>query len=154
MDNKDKKNNKTIELENQLKKALADYINLERDMDRRIEMRSVALKTQLAMHLLDVLDASDLAIKSKENIQMEGDVQAWGDGIVAILKQIEKSLELLGIQKMEVKAGDVFDSGLHEALSMVPEGEKGKIYSVINNGYVLGEYVIRPARVIVCNGNA
>lgn len=153
MDTKDKKN-KNIELENQLKKALADYINLERDMDRRIEMRSIALKTQLAMHLLDVLDASDLAIKSKENIKMEGDAQAWGEGIVAILKQVEKSLELLGITKMNLNVGDTFDSSFHEALSMVPEGEKGKIYAVVNNGYMLGEYVIRPARVIVCNGVA
>lgn len=149
------KNNKkevNIELENQLKKALADYINLERDIEKRIEMRSVALKTQIAMQLLDVVDAMDLAVKSKENLKLEGDVLAWSDGVTAILSQVSKSLDILGIKKMEVKPGDLFDSSLHEALATLNEGEKGKISEVVANGYLLGEFVIRPARVIVFNG--
>lgn len=143
-----------VELENKLKKALADYINLERDMEKRLELRSVQLKIEIGLKLMEILDASNLALSAKDNLKLEGDVKAWVDGLVVILSQIEKTLNTLGIEKIDVKQGDDFDSSKHEALATVNEGEKGKIYKVVSNGYMLGDFVVRPSRVVVCNGKA
>ncbi len=154
---KNKKQNKSaevLELENQLKKALSDYSNLERDIDRRIELRSVQLKMQLAMQLMEVLDAGELAMKAKAGVKLEGELQAWIEGIGAILVQVGKTIESLGIKKMDVKSGDTFDSSMHEAVATLNEGEKGKISEVVSGGYLLGEYIVRPARVVVYQGTA
>lgn len=143
-----------VELENKLKKALADYLNLERDMEKRLELRSIQLKIEIGMKLMEIVDASNLAIGAKDNLKLEGDTKAWVDGLTVILSQIEKSLSTLGIEKIDVKQGDDFDSSKHEALATVNEGEKGKIHEVMSNGYTLGDFVVRPSRVIVCNGKA
>ena len=152
--NNEELNTKIENLEGQLKKALADYINLERDMDKRLDIRAVQLKMSIARQLMDIVDASTLALQAKENIKLEGDALAWSDGVSVILSQIEKTFETLGIDKMIVNIGDTFDSSEHEALAMVNEGEKGKVHQVVAQGYKLGDYIVRPARVIVCNGAA
>ena len=151
---KDNNDVKLENLENQLKKALADYTNLDRDMEKRLEIRAVQLKIGIATELMSIIDTAQLAISAKENLVLEGDILAWSDGVTAILSQIEKTLETLGISKIEVNAGDRFDSNIHEALAMVNEGEKGTIHQVVARGYKLGDYVVRPVRVIVCNGKA
>lgn len=142
-----------IQVENQLKKALADYTNLEKDIDRKIELRTVQLKTQLALQFMEIFDAIELAIKAKESMKLDAESLSWVNGVLAILAQLDNSMESMGIKKMLVKVGDEFNSTYHEALAMVPGGEKNKIHEVVGNGYQLGEYVVRPARVIVYSGN-
>lgn len=142
-----------ILLENQLKKALADYSNLEKDIDRKLEMRTIQLKTQLALQFMEIFDAIELAIKAKETLKLDSESLSWVNGVLAILAQLDNSMEGMGIKKMDVKVGDTFDSNYHEALAMVNGGEKGKVHEVVGNGYQIGEYVVRPARVIVFSGN-
>jgi molecular chaperone GrpE len=52
---------------------------------------------------------------------------------------------------MEAK-GQPFDSELHEAIANVPvsdEDQKGKVIDDVEKGYILGEKVIRYAKVVV-----
>jgi molecular chaperone GrpE len=146
------KTDEKLLLENQLKKALADYANLERDLDKRIEVRSLQMKLQIARTLMNVLDDVSLATEAGKKLQLADDAKAWADGITATLTDIEKSVNEFGIVRMETKAGDMYDSSMHEAVGTVNEGEKGKIHEVIQPGYLLGEVVVRPARVIVAQG--
>ena len=146
-------NEKIALLENQLKKALSDYANLEKDTNRRVEAMMTAQRMLVVRQMLNVLDSLHLAIKAKDAMKLEGDVKSWIDGVVGMLTQIEKIIEEIGATKMIVNKGDNFDSGIHEAVGMVNEGEKGKIYEVVAPGYKIGEYVIRPAKVIVSNGS-
>lgn len=148
----DKVEDEKLLIQNQLKKALADYANLERDIDKRIEARSVQMKLQIAMTLMNVLDDISLAVSASENIKLDDEGKAWLEGVKATLSHIEKAVSEFGIIRMEVKNGDQFDSTLHEALGTINEGEKGKIHEVIQPGYMLGEIVVRPARVIVTQG--
>jgi molecular chaperone GrpE len=139
-------------IQNQLKKALADYANLERDLDKRIESRSVQMKLQIAMTLMNVLDDVSLAVAASQSLTLNDEAKAWLEGVKATLSHVEKAVSEFGIVKMEVNKGDQFNSSVHEALGTVNEGEKGKIHEVIQPGYVLGEIVVRPARVIVQQG--
>ena len=47
--------------------------------------------------------------------------------------------------------GAAFDPAVHEAIAQQP-GEEGKVLSVVQKGYKLGDRVIRPAMVIVGKG--
>ena len=60
------------------------------------------------------------------------------------------SIEDIGAEIIECKPGDVFDAEVHEAIGVVHEGKKdGTVATVVQNGYRLGDIIVRPARVIV-----
>jgi molecular chaperone GrpE len=51
---------------------------------------------------------------------------------------------------MEIKKGDEFDSEFHEAITSTPSDKKhkGKIVDVVENGYHIGEKILRFAKVV------
>lgn len=136
-------------LVNQLKKVLADYQNLERDLDKRLDIRTFQSKKSIVDNFIPILDATDLALNSSEDIKWEGDEKAWVDGVREILRTIFKVLESIGLRMYYPNKGDDFDSELHEAVAMYPDEKKGKIFDITQPGYILEETVIRPARVVV-----
>lgn len=123
-------------LENQLKRAVADYQNLEKRMDsERSEWISSGNKS-LILKLLPVLDALFLA---QEHIKDEG-----------LSLSIRKFLEILkeeGAGRIET-GGEDFDPNKMECVS-VQEGEENKVISEIRPGFVLNGQTLRPAQVIV-----
>jgi len=74
----------------------------------------------------------------------------WANGIELIARKLQNVLESEGIQKIEAE-GTEFDPNFHEAISHeAADGVKsGFVISVVQNGYLLGERVIRPALVRV-----
>jgi molecular chaperone GrpE len=75
---------------------------------------------------------------------------AWVDGIELIYRKLKAILEAEGLKRIEAE-GQIFDPNFHEAIIQEPsEGhESGQIIAVVQNGYMLGERVIRPAQVRV-----
>jgi molecular chaperone GrpE len=75
---------------------------------------------------------------------------AWVDGIELIYRKLQFILESEGLKRIEAK-GQMFDPNFHEAILQEPseDHESGQIISVVQNGYMLGERVIRPALVRV-----
>ena len=75
---------------------------------------------------------------------------AWADGIELICRKLQTILESEGLKRIEA-VGKKFDPNFHEAISQEPvEGvESGTVLGVVQNGYMLGEHVIRPAMVRV-----
>jgi molecular chaperone GrpE len=75
---------------------------------------------------------------------------AWADGIELISRKLQSILEAEGLKKIETN-GQIFDPRFHEAISQEPSDNhrSGEIIAVIQNGYTLGERVIRPALVRV-----
>jgi molecular chaperone GrpE len=72
-------------------------------------------------------------------------------GLQAVREGLERNLDMLGIKKVGAK-GEAFNPELHEALTMVPvtEGaEAGTIATVFEVGFMKGEKLVRPARVVV-----
>ncbi len=143
---------KNVLLENQLRKALADYANLERDIDKRMGIIMLQNKLQIVKALLKTVDDVNYAFKSAENIQFNEETQSWFNGIKVVLEDIDKAFAELGVDKIIVNKGDVYDSSIHEAISSVPtddEALNGKIFDVIQAGFKIGDAVIRPARVVI-----
>lgn len=142
---------RVAELEEQLKRALADYANFQRDNEKRTEMVLDQLKAKSAGDIITILDDLKYAQEAKSKIEMSNEVGAWVDGILNTIKKIEETLIDIGISPMNVKEGDSFDSSIHEALGVVFEGQDGTINKVVQDGYTLTSngMVVRPARVIV-----
>ena len=67
-----------------------------------------------------------------------------------IYRKLQAILEAEGVKRIEAES-QMFDPNLHEAISQEPaEGyESGQVTAIVQNGYMLGERVIRPAMVRV-----
>ena len=139
-----------VVLENQLKRALADYQNLEKATFKRMEIMDLQSRKALTEKFMPVLDAIYSGIKAKEDLKNLGeDEEAWANGVVATLQTLEKSFDEIGLKKFAPNKGDVFDPSLHEAVTVIEDGEKGRVYDLIQPGYILDDVCIRPAKVVV-----
>ena len=73
-------------------------------------------------------------------------------GVEYIHAQLLKVLAENGVTPIETKVGDMVDANLHEAMESIATEDTTqdqKIAVIIQQGYKLGERVLRPARVKV-----
>lgn len=145
----DKVEDEKLVIENQLKRALADYQNLVKNSEKRDELRFFQIKKSLCEQIIPSLDSIMFAVGSSEDLKLDESGKSWLNGILAILESINKSLEGIGLKQYIPQKGDNFDNKIHEAVAVVEKGEKGKIYDIVQPGYILSDSVIRPARVVV-----
>jgi molecular chaperone GrpE len=138
-----------LEITNQLKHALADYQNLEKNTEKLTKLRFLQTKKNLAEDIIPVIDALTIALKTREELELEDKTQAWIDGICASIEELEEVLTDMGLIKFLPKKGDKFDPDIHEAVTTVKEGKKGHIFDVLQPGYRLDNVLVRPARVVV-----
>lgn len=95
---------------------------------------------------LPILDDFERAIADKTE-----DVNAIKEGMQIIFNKFNKTLESLGVKKIETEGKD-FDVDFHEAVAMVPgmgDHKKGKVIDCVQTGYQLNDKVIRHAKVAV-----
>jgi molecular chaperone GrpE len=137
------------ELENLLKKALADYQNLEKNIDRRISLKDFQMRKYLVERFLPVLDGIYMSEQVADKMDIPDEIEAWFDGVENILDGIEDIFEEIGVKEIEVEKGDDFDPNIHEAITTVKEGKDGKIFDVLQPGFEMNKEIIRPTRVIV-----
>jgi molecular chaperone GrpE len=77
--------------------------------------------------------------------------EALAAGVALVHGEIVGALRSAGVESFD-PAGEKFDPSLHEALSARPavDGEEaGFVAETLQRGYVLGDVLIRPARVVV-----
>jgi molecular chaperone GrpE len=130
------------EFKNQLARALADYDNLIKRVERERQELEVLSSFKIILKLLPILDNLRAAL-----------VHLKDPGLAIALKDFEEVLKSEGVEEIRVEKGIVFNHNLHEAVEMVP-GEKGKIMELVLSGwkYIDGP-VIRHAKVIVGGKN-
>lgn len=95
---------------------------------------------------LPILDDFERGIADKTE-----DVNAIKEGMQIIFNKFNKTLESLGVKKIETEGKD-FDVDFHEAVAMVPgmgDDKKGKVIDCVQTGYQLNDKVIRHAKVAV-----
>ncbi len=149
----DKVEDEKLEVINQLKRALADYQNLESNTQKRLNMMYLQARKSLAEELIPIVDDMEMAVKVKERIEFNEKSQSWANGVIELLRNLEKSLEEIGLKKYMPEKDSQFDPSLHEALTVVEGKVPGVIYDVIQPGYLLDDVVIRPSRVVVTKKN-
>jgi molecular chaperone GrpE len=118
--------------------------------------RTVAEKAELILNggqnvieaILPVLDDMERAIA---NAAKTDNIKALEEGWELIAKKLNKTLEGLGVQKIETNDAE-FDTDYHEAVAMVPgveDDKKGKVIDCVQTGYMMNDKVIRHAKVAV-----
>jgi molecular chaperone GrpE len=135
----------TIEKDKSLR-LFAEFENFrKRTAKERVELFSTASKDIMTI-LLPILDNFERSIKAN-NYSEE-------DGPVLIYKQLKSELEKKGLKSIEDPIGKELDTDFHEAITNIPapkKSDKGKILDVIEKGYLLGDKVLRYAKVVVGN---
>jgi molecular chaperone GrpE len=139
------------ELRAQHARAVADYQNLKRrQAEERREYTRLAQKT-LVVNYLPVLDDLSRALDSVGD-HKELDGHSWVEGVRMAQRKFLAVLEGSGVQLIEAE-GEAFDPELHQAVSF-QAGPEGRVVAVLQSGYTIDGLVIRPAVVLVGNGES
>ncbi len=139
---------KIAELNDALLRKMAEFENYRK--------RTVKEKAELILNggektvtkILPVIDDMERAI---ENCKKTDDVEALRKGMDLIYKKFIKTLEGMGVKRIETEGQD-FDTDYHEAIAMVPgmgDDKKGKVIDCVQTGYTMNDKVIRFAKVAV-----
>ncbi|MBI3109682.1 nucleotide exchange factor GrpE [Candidatus Daviesbacteria bacterium] len=138
-----KQETKVRELENQLKRAVADYQNLEKRVQEGRSELTNFMGAELIKRLLPVLDHLERALSSASELEKES---GWFKGVELAVKELNQVLQSEGLGEIQADGG--FDPTLHEAVD-TRVGEDNKIIEVVRKGYTLNGKVLRPAQVVV-----
>ena len=142
-------------LKRELEESKDKYLRLYSEFDNyrrrtakeRVELIKTAGEDVLAV-LIPVVDDFERAKKSIDGQEIEASVK---EGVDLIYNKLIKVLDQKGLKAMEVETGHEFNPELHEAVTQFPAPDdslKGKVIDVVEKGYVLGDKVIRFAKVV------
>jgi molecular chaperone GrpE len=122
----------------------ADFENFRKRMTAEVEAAQVRGKVSVAREVIDAVDNLERALEAAD------DGEGLASGVEMVLGGLRETLARNGVEAVDPK-GERFDPNRHEALSTQPvEGaESGTVVEVLQKGYVLGEQLVRPARVVV-----
>ncbi len=125
-------------------RAKADYVNaVRRFKDENKNATTVG-----------IVKAAEAFLPAFDSLERAKDAGEVPDGFEAIIKQIESAFTALNISEVEALVGESFDPTYHEALGQdnAENAEQdGKISSVLEKGWKVGETVIRHAKVRVAH---
>ena len=127
-------------------RLLAEYDNFRKRSQREKDSLYAEVKANAVKEFLPVYDnlARALATETAD--------EAYRKGVEMIMNQFKTTMEKLGVTPIE-SLGKTFDPSLHNAVMHVDDEEKGEneIVEVFQEGFMLGEKVIRFAMVKVAN---
>ncbi|MGB0445124.1 MAG: nucleotide exchange factor GrpE [Porticoccaceae bacterium] len=132
----------------QLLREQAEMQNVRRRAQRDVESAHKFALEKFATELLSVVDNLERAIDA---IDAEDDSQkAVAEGLELTLKTFIDVLAKHNVEPVDPE-GQPFDADLHQAVSMVPNGEvePNTVINVFQKGYTLNSRLIRPAMVVV-----
>ena len=160
-ENTKKKEAKKVELQEEKQLTTEELLALEKDQYLRLiaefdNFRKRTIKERISLFstagqdimtsLLPILDDLERAIEANNYDKAHG--------VVLIYNKLKSTLETKGLKEIENPIGKVLNTEMHEAISMVPtekKKQKNKIIDTVEKGYLLGEKVIRHAKVVVAN---
>lgn len=128
-------------------RAQADFINYKRRSEQENEELSKFANSALMFSILPILDDLERAFAS---VPPKLAKLSWVDGIKLIERKLQTSLEAQGLSQIKA-LGEAFNPNLHEA-AMHTRGKEGIVIEELQKGYKLHDRVIRPAMVVVGNG--
>jgi molecular chaperone GrpE len=123
-----------------LQRLQAEYVNYKRRVDRDRELVKQNAVFSVLSSMLPVLDDLD---RAREHGELEG-------GFKAVADSLERIVAAHGLVKFGAP-GDEFDPRFHEALMHAHSAEvtTTTCQNIVSAGYMIGERVVRPAKVTV-----
>lgn len=127
------------DLENKWKRAVADYINLEKRIEKEKKIFVKFSNAQLLDKILPILDELEICAKHLKD-----------KGLRMVLAKFWQALKSEGIEEIKAQ-GEEFNPETMDAVEIVA-GPKNKVVEVVLKGYLLNDKVLRPAKVKVGGG--
>jgi len=129
-------------------RAQADFINYKRRSEQERQEFNTYANANLILSLLPVVDDMERALDAVPPKYQKHD---WVEGVRLVAHKFKTILEGQGVK--EIKAvGEAFDPKFHEALRQ-DKGEEGIVIEEFQKGYMMHDKLLRPARVVVGNGD-
>ena len=144
------------EVKDKFLRLAAEMDNLRRRTEREVKDAKTYSAAAFARDMLSVSDnlrrALD-AIPAETRAAGEAGLMALVEGVEMTERAMLSALERHGVKKIE-PAGQKFDPHFHQAMFEVPNADlpNNTVIQVVQDGYVIGERVLRPAMVGVSKG--
>lgn len=131
------------------KRAKADYLNFKKEVEQQRE--ELAQFATIAM-VLDFLPLHTNFKRAVAHIPEDQRGQDWVKGFMAIYKQLNDMLSNMNIKEVPTEH---FNPEHHEAVEYkkVDGKTEGEIVDVVEEGYIMHDKIIQPAKVVVASGN-
>ncbi len=125
----------------------AEFQNYRRRVERDQAQEKLNITGQVIKKYLPILDDMERALKTRP---AQGEGAAWSEGVELIYRKLQTILENEGVERIPAES-QLFDPTMHEALTHEdsPDHESGQVIEVIQQGYKIGDRVLRPALVRV-----
>lgn len=135
----------------QLLRTAADFDNFRKRSRREVEEAQRRGREAILKDLLPVFDNLERAASHAESAP---DVKSVAEGVRIVTKQFVDTLERMGIKRIAA-VGKPFDPSVHEAIQQLDSTEHpaGVVIAEVQPGYMLGDYLIRAAMVVVSKGS-
>jgi molecular chaperone GrpE len=140
------------ELRELAQRTRADFENYQKRMQRDLAQERRYAHGGLAGELLPALDNLDRATAAAKQA---GETGPLVQGVAMVQSQLLDTLRRNGITRIEAE-GKPFDPNLHQAVMQQPSNSvpPGTVLNVLEQGYMIHERVLRPARVVVSSAPA
>ncbi|MGK3989155.1 nucleotide exchange factor GrpE [Sorangium sp. So ce136] len=135
----------------QLLRTAADFDNFRKRSRREAEEAQRRGRESILKDLLPVFDNLERAASHAESAP---DAKSVAEGVRIVAKQFVDTLERMGIKRIAA-VGKPFDPSVHEAIQQIESTEHpaGVVIAEVQPGYMLGDYLIRAAMVVVSKGS-
>lgn len=144
---------KAAEYLDSFQRSQAAFANFRKRMEaEQITMRKVA-NAALLTRLLPVMDDFRRAFQAlPPDLRGNG----WIEGIALIQRKVAALLEIEDVKLIAVQPGDSFDPLFHQAIlhQELAGYTEGQIITEVEQGYILGDRVLRPSMVVVAKSPA
>jgi len=127
-------------------RSRAEFANFKTQLDRDKDSQTNRLKRDLIEPLIQLADNFHSIVNhTPEEIKND----PWSQGIQHVVRQFDQILQDYDVKKIsEIKQ---FNPEFHEAVSQIKKKgiSSGTVLEVIQPGYMIGDTVVRPAKVKV-----
>lgn len=132
-------------LKEQLLRAVADFDNYRKRIERERRELSDYAATDVLLELLPIIDNFERALQAPA-----GGDEAFKKGVELIHKQMLDLLRKRGVTLIDALGAD-FDPNIHQAVIHEPSDahREGEVMQELQRGYKLGDRLLRPAMVKV-----
>lgn len=127
------------------KRTLADFANYKRFVEDQRKQAAWFGISGMMSEILPIVDNFERALTHMSDLDA-----AHKEGIEAIYRQLTAMLDKHNVKKIET-IGMPFNPLVHEVLTQAP-GKENIIIEEFEKGYMIGDQVLKPAKVIVGNG--
>jgi molecular chaperone GrpE len=135
----------------QLLRLMADFDNYRKRMTRQSEEARQYGMAEVVMSLLPGFDNLERAVSAaRQDQEAIPSATMIAEGVSMVLRQFKEALAKIGVREVQTQSLP-FDPTRHEAVDIVavPASEDGMIVGEVQRGYLLGDRLLRPAKVVV-----